>query len=84
MTEIRWSFVTVAAEMCGFLERVSQLKRRDFVDKALKLLPLLYLKVSLLPECERIDEFSVPETFVTEVDYPAASQFYRSAFGRKG
>lgn len=61
-------FVTVAAEMCGFLERASRLKRREFVDTSLKLLPLLYLKASLLPECEQIDEFP-PETFVTEADY---------------
>ena len=43
-------FVTVAAEFCGFLERTGEMKRRSFVDKALKLLPLLYLKASLLPE----------------------------------
>lgn len=61
-------FVTVAAEFCGFLERTSGMKRRDFVDKALKLLPLLYLKVSLLPAGERMDEAD-PETFVTEGDY---------------
>ncbi len=61
-------FVTVAAEFCGFLERVPAMKRRDFVDKALKLLPLLYLKASLLPEGERMDETD-PETFVTEADY---------------
>lgn len=61
-------FVTVAAEFCGFMERVSDMKRRDFVDKSLKLLPLLYLKASLLPVCERLDE-SDPETFVTETDY---------------
>ena len=36
-------FVTVAAEFCGFMERVSDMRCRDFVDKCLKLLPLLYL-----------------------------------------
>lgn len=61
-------FVTVAAEFCGFLERVSEQKRSQFVDTALKLLPLLYLKASLLPECERMEDFD-PETFVTERDY---------------
>ena len=61
-------FVTVAAEFCGFLERVSEQKRSQFVDTALKLLPLLYLKASLLPECERMEDFD-PETFVTESDY---------------
>ena len=40
-------FVTVAAEFCGFMECVSDMRCRDFVDKSLKLLPLLYLKASL-------------------------------------
>ena len=61
-------FVTVSAEFCGFLERVSEKKRKAFVDTSLKLLPLLYLKASLLPECVRLDEAD-PETFVTEGDY---------------
>lgn len=61
-------FVTVSAEFCGFLERVSEKKRKTFVDTSLKLLPLLYLKASLLPECVRLDEAD-PETFVTEGDY---------------
>lgn len=61
-------FVTVAAEFCGFMERVSDMRCRDFVDKSLKLLPLLYLKASLLPACERMEDAD-PETFVTETDY---------------
>ena len=42
-------FVTVAAEFCGFLERVSEQKRSQFVDTALKLLPLLYLRHRCFP-----------------------------------
>lgn len=61
-------FVTVAAEFCGFMECVSDMRCRDFVDKSLKLLPLLYLKASLLPACERMEDAD-PETFVTETDY---------------
>ena len=61
-------FVTVAAEFCGFMERVSDMRCRYFVDKSLKLLPLLYLKASLLPACERMEDAD-PETFVTETDY---------------
>ena len=61
-------FVTVAAEFCGFMERMRQQHRREFVDTALKLLPLLYLKASLIPPCERVGMFD-PETFVTEADY---------------
>lgn len=73
-------FVTVAAEFCGFMERVSDMKRRDFVDKSLKLLPLLYLKASLLPACERMEE-SDPETFVTETDYEVVQSSVASLLG---
>lgn len=45
-------FVTVAAEFCALLERAGQMKRHEFVDTSLKILPLLYLKASLLPPCE--------------------------------
>lgn len=61
-------FVTVAAEFCGFLERTPEMERPEFVDKSLKLLPLLYLKTSMLPECEMVDDMNL-ETFVTEPDY---------------
>lgn len=73
-------FVTVAAEFCGFMERVSDMKHRDFVDKSLKLLPLLYLKASLLPACERMEE-SDPETFVTETDYEVVRSSVASLLG---
>ncbi|MDY3268322.1 MAG: DUF5063 domain-containing protein [Phocaeicola sp.] len=61
-------FVTVAAEFCGFLERTPEMQPSEFVDRVLKLLPLLYLKASLLPDCEPLDDIE-PETFVTETDY---------------
>ena len=73
-------FVTVAAEFCGFMERVSDMKRRDFVDKSLKLLPLLYLKASLLPACERMEESDL-ETFVTETDYEVVRSSVASLLG---
>lgn len=61
-------FVTVAAEYCGFIERSREVGKQSFVDTALKILPLLYLKASLLPECELMGEDNL-ETFVTEDDY---------------
>ena len=61
-------FVTVAAEYCGFIERARSLDRTNFVATALKILPLLYLKASLVPECELIGEGDL-EIFVTEEDY---------------
>ena len=61
-------FVTVAAEFCAFLERAEHMKRKAFVDTSLKILPLLYLKASLLPKCETIGD-EAPETYVTEKIY---------------
>ena len=61
-------FVTVAAEYCGFIERSREVGKQSFVDTALKILPLLYLKASLIPECELMGEGDL-ETFVTEDDY---------------
>ena len=42
-------FTAVAVETCAFLENADAMSREEFVDKLLKLLPLLYLKTSLLP-----------------------------------
>lgn len=75
-------FVTVAAEFCGFLERVGEIEHPEFVDKVLKLLPLLYLKASMLPEhAVRMDEFD-PEVFVTEGDYERVRAGVASLMGR--
>lgn len=61
-------FVTVALEFCTFAETTRQMELLDFVDKATKLLPLLYLKAALLPEVEPEEE-SEPEWTVTEEMY---------------
>lgn len=73
-------FVTVAAEFCGFLERTPEMARARFVDTSLKLLPLLYLKASLLPDCPRWEEAD-PETFVTEGDYERVRAAVASLLG---
>ena len=75
-------FVTVAAEYCGFLERTRDAKRGIFVDTALKILPLLYLKASMIPPCERIGEFD-PEAFVTEEDYELIRMAVAEVLGSK-
>ena len=61
-------FVTVAAEFCKVLEQTETIKRSTFVDTSLKILPLLYLKASMLPKCETIGNEAL-ETFVTEETY---------------
>ena len=66
----------------GFLERARDMKRYDFVDTALKILPLLYLKATLLPPCEPIGE-DEPETFVTEEDYELIRRAIAGVLGAK-
>ena len=67
-------FVTVALEFCTFVETAGQNGLFDFIDKGIKLLPLLYLKATLLPEAEVDDEDDEPELTVTEdSDTPIAA-----------
>ena len=65
--------ITVANEFCSFLERSDEMQSSDFMGRLQKILPLLYLKASLLPEfeCESEEE---PERFVTEVEYNLIQQ----------
>ena len=64
-------FVTVAAEYCALLEKTTddgQQARDNFIGTLLKLLPLIYMKVQLLPEVDTEGAF-VPVDQVTEDDY---------------
>ena len=61
-------FVTVAAETCLFLEHITEFTRQDFVLKSVKILPLLYLKTTLLDIPESTSDDDV-ESFVNEADY---------------
>lgn len=72
-------FVTVAVEYCSLLERMP---RSTFVETTLKILPLLYLKASMLPECEMVGD-SYPETFVTEADYELIRMGVADVLGAK-
>lgn len=61
-------FITVANEFCSFLERAESFESSDFLSRLQKILPLLYLKASMLPEFEFEAEDDL-EKFVTEIDY---------------
>ena len=61
-------FVTVAAEFCTFLEQAEQRSRKDFVGVSLKILPLLYIKASMLDHME-LEEEDELESVVSEDDY---------------
>lgn len=76
-------FVTVALEFCTFVETAGQNGLFDFIDKGIKLLPLLYLKATLLPEAEVDDEDDEPELTVTEDMYEAVRTRIARPAGRK-
>ncbi len=61
-------FVTVANEFCLLLESSNKISKMDFIDRSQKLLPLLYLKASLLPKVENEFEGEI-EKFVGEGDW---------------
>lgn len=60
--------ITVANEFCSFLERSDEMESSVFMGRLQKILPLLYLKASLLPEYEFEPEEDL-EKHVTEVNY---------------
>lgn len=75
-------FVTVALEFCTFVETAGERELFDFMDKAVKLLPLLYLKATLLPEVEP-DEDDEPELTVTEEMYESVRNRIAELLGEK-
>ncbi|HOK99129.1 MAG: DUF5063 domain-containing protein [Bacteroidales bacterium] len=61
-------FATVANEYCQFVEQATSFEKTQFIDRSLKILSLLYLKGSLLPETEKLHD-EPNEKFVTEYDW---------------
>lgn len=61
-------FATVANEYCQFAEQATAFEKAQFIDRSLKILALLYLKGSLLPETEKLHD-EPNERFVTEYDW---------------
>jgi len=74
-------FVTVALEFCALIEKAPEHTLFSFTDKAVKILPLLYVKATLLPETEATDEECEPENFITEDTYEAIQHRIATLFG---
>jgi hypothetical protein len=66
-------FVTVAVEFCAFLENEEERPRQEWLETIVRLLPLIYLKATLLPEVVSINEESL-QTFVREEDYARVAE----------
>jgi len=65
-------FVTVAIEYCALMETVAKHSVFSFTDKAVKILPLLYLKATLLQVDGVLDDNDEePQHFITEHTYDA-------------
>lgn len=76
-------FVTVALEFCTFVENAGQSGLFEFTDKAIKILPLLYLKATLLPEVEEEEDGDEPELMVTEDMYESVQTRIAALMGEQ-
>lgn len=60
-------FITIASEFCKALEHCREFEQHEFIDVMRNLLPMVYLKVSLIGTIEETDGYNEPK--VTEDDY---------------
>lgn len=73
-------FVTISVEFCSFLERSDSVSRSEWIKTMVRILPLLYVKATLLPSVEiQTDDYL--ETFVSEQDYLFVSSKVSSMVG---
>lgn len=72
--------VAVANEFCKYAERASEIKGDELLKILQRLLPLLYIKASLLPQLEPVFEDG-NEKFVTEQDWVIIYETLKEKFG---
>jgi hypothetical protein len=73
-------FVAVANEFCKYAEHASELKGDELLRILQRILPLMYLKASLLPKLDPVFEDG-NEKFVTESDWLRVHDNLRERFG---
>jgi hypothetical protein len=73
-------FVTVASEFCGLIEKTGTIPVEQNIKNLQKVLPLLYLKTTLLPETEKLLEDEL-EKYVSELDYNVLQQRWLEVLG---
>jgi hypothetical protein len=73
-------FVAVANEFCKYAEHASELKSDELLKILQRILPLMYLKASLLPQMNPYFEAG-NEKFVTESDWVRIHETLREKFG---
>jgi len=73
-------FVAVANEYCKYTEHASDIKGDEMLKIMQRILPLMYLKASLLPKLEPFFEDG-NEKFVTEADWNSINELLKEKFG---
>lgn len=73
-------FVAVANEFCKYAERSSELKGDELLKILQRILPLMYLKASLLPQLNPFFDDG-NEKFVTESDWVRIQDSLKEKFG---
>ena len=73
-------FVAVANEYCKYVEHASDIKGDEMLKIMQRILPLMYLKSSLLPKLEPFFEDG-NEKFVTETDWNSINELLKEKFG---
>ena len=73
-------FVTVANEYCNAIETVNKFPVEESLRKIQKILPLLYLKTTMLPKTENVLEDEL-EKYVSELDYNILQQKWLKVLG---
>jgi hypothetical protein len=73
-------WVTVANDFCLFMERCGDYTKADILGYLQKVLPLIYLKASLLPQVN-VENEDATEHFVTEEQWENLFTLLRSRFG---
>lgn len=74
-------FVTVAKEFCTILETAEDYSRQEFVTVATRIIPLLYLKASVLPKTESELDENIEKT-VDEMTYARIQDMINTKLGR--
>ena len=54
-------FITIASEFCKALEHCREFEQHEFIDVMRNLLPMVYLKVSLIGTIEEADGYNEPK-----------------------
>ena len=73
-------FVAVANEFCKYAERASELKGDELLKILQRILPLMYINASLLPQLDTFFEDG-NEKFVTESDWVRVHEVLSEKFG---